>query len=267
MGAVNVNPSNVIFYISVHHIINIILYFDTDDHFFSYLLYDMLSILVYNYIFVLVIYETNCQDFSSLVDVESLSELPLDSLLSLKKNLRVFEDNDKPKNSSNDRTDSALEGVPEPLALHYSPNTRRTGLYHSYDYEDGKKDYHKKDISTIFQFSVTTLAFLAFGGYLLYLVVMAIKAKNYNYPYDPNTTQIMSAMINAQLHKKKKKKKRPIRVNSNIGSFGYRQPFDSISRSRRNAEYDTEDLYYTLLNLCKGYSMFFSKDQSNTTIY
>lgn len=42
----------------------------------------------------------------------------------------------------------------------------------------GKKKGKKGSISSIFQTSVTALAFLAFGGYVMCLIVQAIRAKN-----------------------------------------------------------------------------------------
>jgi hypothetical protein len=44
----------------------------------------------------------------------------------------------------------------------------------------GKEKGKKGSISTIFQTSVTALSFLAFGGYLMCLIVQAIRAKNAN---------------------------------------------------------------------------------------
>jgi hypothetical protein len=55
---------------------------------------------------------------------------------------------------------------------------RRGGvIVHGLDLYGKKKD-KKGSISSIFQTSVTALAFLAFGGYLLCLIVQAIRAKN-----------------------------------------------------------------------------------------
>ena len=53
---------------------------------------------------------------------------------------------------------------------------RRGGGTHALMYGKGKGK--KGSISTIFQTSVTALSFLAFGGYLLCLIVQAIRAKN-----------------------------------------------------------------------------------------
>lgn len=53
---------------------------------------------------------------------------------------------------------------------------RRGGSIHSLIHGKGKGK--KGSISTIFQTSVTALSFLAFGGYLLCLIVQAIRAKN-----------------------------------------------------------------------------------------
>jgi hypothetical protein len=58
-----------------------------------------------------------------------------------------------------------------------TPLRRGGGFLYGVDLH-GKKKGKKGSMSTIFQTSVTALAFLAFGGYLMCLIVQAIRAKN-----------------------------------------------------------------------------------------
>ncbi|KAF7278426.1 hypothetical protein GWI33_008460 [Rhynchophorus ferrugineus] len=144
--------------------------------------------------------------------------------------------------------------IPQPQALHYYIN--KDPSYSQLEVDDNQHEDNKKSVANIFQLSVTTLAFLAFGGYLLYLVAVAIKSKNIS-PHDHNT-EVISAFINAQLNKKKKKK-RPIQVHGNIGSFNYKQ-----SRSAKMFnDITAEKLYYVLLDICSGYNKYFENGYKN----
>jgi hypothetical protein len=58
-----------------------------------------------------------------------------------------------------------------------NPLRRTSGSLHGVDLH-GKGKGKKGSISSIFQTSITALSFLAFGGYLLCLIVQAIRAKN-----------------------------------------------------------------------------------------
>lgn len=98
------------------------------------------------------------QLLSSTVDIKTLSELPLERLLQLKNNFA-------PK--SEELICEDVSQRPQALPLQ---SKESYGVH-----EDSKGD--KKGIQSIFQISVTTLAFLAFGGYLLCLIVQAIKGK------------------------------------------------------------------------------------------
>jgi hypothetical protein len=73
-----------------------------------------------------------------------------------------------------------------------SPTRRGGGSLYGVDLH-GKGKGKKGSISNIFQTSVTALSFLAFGGYLLCLIVQAIRSKN-------NGTAMMNgAALNANL--------------------------------------------------------------------
>ncbi|CAG9764153.1 unnamed protein product [Ceutorhynchus assimilis] len=198
------------------------------------------------------------KDFSSLIDVDSLSELPIEALLNIQKNIQNVADNNETDHDTVTETFSPEERI-NPQALPFYKNEKikdkGDGYYVQYVEED-KKYEKKKSVSKIFQSSVTVLAFLAFGGYLLFLIIAAIKGKQYYNPivYDPNTTQIMQAMINAQMNRKKKKRKKPIRGH---GQIGYKtEEYLDNSRVRRdmlNTDINIEEMYQVLVNLCEGY--------------
>lgn len=121
-------------------------------------------------------------------------------------------------------------------------------------------------MTKFFQYSVTTLSFLAFGGYLLFLVVAAVKGNQFNQMVDPATTQIMQALINAGVHKKrkrkrkrkklKKKKRRPLRKPVQVDSYyyGYKDYFKTDGRSSMVNSQSNIDYYFDVLSqLCAGY--------------
>jgi hypothetical protein len=69
---------------------------------------------------------------------------------------------------------------------------RRGGSIHAL--LNGKGKGKKSGISTIFQTSVTALSFLAFGGYLLCLIVQAVRAKNASMAMTMNGAAMQSNM-------------------------------------------------------------------------
>lgn len=90
-------------------------------------------------------------------------------------------------------------------------------------------------VQTVFQLSITALAFLAFGGYLLCMIVQAIKSKGTTY-YHPSMMPMTSATL---------KKKRP-----------------SYGRKRRDTEGNQtggptpDELYNALITAAEGYVKF-----------
>lgn len=111
------------------------------------------------------------QRFSPAVDVKTLSELPLERLLQVRNNFA---------SKKLSLLDDSFQ-TPQALPLHSKTTNTNRGSY-EYGVQEEKKG-GKKGIQSIFQISVTTLAFLAFGGYLLCLIVQAIKGKQ-NYYMD-----------------------------------------------------------------------------------
>lgn len=170
-------------------------------------------------------------------DVQFLNELPLDKLIRLKTSLQ---DLTIPYENVTATAPTYLQSFgAQAMAIQRLPIKRG-------DYEEGvhKKDGHSK-ISNIFSMSVTTLAFLAFGGYLLCLIVQAVKAKqNYNTNYQPQqpATFFVSAGI--------KKKPQP----QFTSSYGRRRRDNRVMRSFRQIDLPPEQLFDVLLQLCEGYA-------------
>lgn len=111
------------------------------------------------------------QLYSPAVDIRTLSELPLQRLLQVRNSFET-----KPTTKS--LVDEYFES-PQALPLQSKTTNTNRGSY-SYGVQEETKG-GKKGIQSIFQISVTTLAFLAFGGYLLCLIVQAIKGKQNYY--------------------------------------------------------------------------------------
>lgn len=97
------------------------------------------------------------------------------------------------------------------------------------------EDQKPSKVQTVFQLSITALAFLAFGGYLLCMIVQAIKSKGTTY-YHPS---MMPMTLASQ------KKKRP-----------------SYGRKKRDIEQNEtggpspDELYKALITAAEGYVQF-----------
>ncbi|XP_076656907.1 uncharacterized protein LOC143361420 [Halictus rubicundus] len=105
-------------------------------------------------------------------EARGLSELPMSELIHIRSSLMdeedIFED---------DEASSRTLSVSLPMALPLKRNAKRNNerplrRYGEHYEEKGKGD---TKISKIFQLAVTALSFLAFGGYLLTLIIMAIR--------------------------------------------------------------------------------------------
>lgn len=187
-------------------------------------------------ILLFIIYEVTASDLN-VEDIQFLNELPLDKLLRLKTSLQDLVTPTYDNVTST--TPSYLQSFGAQAMAIKAPPIKRAG------YEEGlhKKEGHSK-ISNIFSMSVTTLAFLAFGGYLLCLIVQAVKAKHNNTNYNPPqpTTFFVSAGI---------KKKPQAQFTS---SYGRRRRDIRIRRSFRPIDLPPEQLFDALLLLCEGYA-------------
>lgn len=168
----------------------------------------------------------------TLNDVQYLNELPLDKLLRLKSSLQEL----VTENYDNVTTTPAYTQFgAQALALN-APIKRG-------DYELKKGGQSK--LGTLFSMSITTLAFLAFGGYLLCLIVQAVKAKESQNPATVAPAFFLSSGI--------KKKPQP-------------QFSASYGRRRRATEFTNapdirpEQLFEALLRFCEGYAKWSQED-------
>lgn len=163
-------------------------------------------------------------------DLRLLSELPMEKLLKVKSSFADFSENEiTPTTYKENGGDPISPKSPEALALSTDEEpVRRTDLW-------SKKGKGGK-INTLFMLSVTTLSFLAFGGYLLCLIVQAIKGKGTNYSYNTTLTGTQPVMLMSGSIKKKK-------------------PQINYGRKRRDVvEEDPEEMYKVLIMLAEGYA-------------
>lgn len=173
-------------------------------------------------------------------DVEFLNELTLDKLLRLKGSLHEIVSLDDKNTSLPEQ--SYLERFGAQAMAMKGPIKR-------IEYEDDiKKKYGHSKISNIFSMSVTTLAFLAFGGYLLCLIVQAVKSKKNINPTVTQPTFFLSAGI--------KKKPQP-----QFASYGRRRRDNRYIEPNTSTELSLppDELFSALLQLCEGYAKWNGK--------
>ncbi|KAI4462815.1 hypothetical protein MML48_4g00006127 [Holotrichia oblita] len=191
---------------------------------------------MFSFLFLLcLIYLAPAQDLTLTADIKTLSELPLQKLLHVKNSLFL---DDNIHNKLNVENFTSLNEENNPNALALKTNSKDVKRF---DKGDDSKD--KGSIQSIFQISVTALAFLAFGGYLVCLVTQAINGKD-------GTQQII---VMDSL-------KRPIRYKQRP-NIRYRTPSTrrpTIHRLKRelqeNDEIDFEKLYEALISISEGYT-------------
>ncbi|XP_021193814.3 uncharacterized protein LOC110378753 [Helicoverpa armigera] len=171
-------------------------------------------------------------------DVAFLNDLPLDKLLRLKSSLQDLVTVEYENVTTTTPSYIQRFGA-EAMAIQGPPPVKRG------DYEEGlyKKESYSK-ISNIFSMSVTTLAFLAFGGYLLCLIVQAVKAKQ-TYNAAIPTTQPTTFFVSAGI------KKRP---QSQFSAYGRRRRDNRFRRSLKMVDLPPEQLFEALLQVCEGYA-------------
>lgn len=167
----------------------------------------------------------NSYDELNKDDQKILAQLSLEKLLQVKHSIEEF--NDVNETVPVDAVE--IDGT-EALALSADDDDpiRRADKLHKT--KGGGK------INKFFALSVTSLAFLAFGGYLLCLIVQAIKSKSY--PYDPSMAATSQpVMVVAGTVKKKK-------------------PQFNYGRRKRELweEPYADDMYDMLIKLAEGYA-------------
>ncbi|XP_026330945.1 uncharacterized protein LOC113238321 [Hyposmocoma kahamanoa] len=179
-------------------------------------------------------------------DIQFLNELPLDKLMKLKNSLQELVTTELDNVTSTTPTYSSGFGA-QAMAIQGPPIKRG-------DWEESvwKKGSHSK-ISNIFSMSVTTLAFLAFGGYLLCLIVHAIKQKQMYFP--ATTVQPTTFFVSAGI------KKRP---QAQFAAYGRRRRENRDVRSLKQIELPPEQLFSALMRLCEGYAKW-SERYGNAT--
>lgn len=168
----------------------------------------------------------------SLDDVQYLNELPLDKLLRLKSSLQelVMENYDNVT-----ATPAYSKFGAQALPLN-APIKRA-------DYELKKGGQSK--LGTLFSMSITTLAFLAFGGYLLCLIVQAVKAKEAQ-----NTATAAPAFFLSGI----KKKPQP-----QFASYGRRRRATDLTAP----DIRPEQLFEALVRFCEGYAKWSQVDDGH----
>ncbi|XP_053593941.1 uncharacterized protein LOC128667553 [Microplitis demolitor] len=103
-------------------------------------------------------------------EVQSLSELPMEQLLKIKNNFIETEEDDE--EVEEEEEGEGLQGRTLPIKLPLKKIGNKSLRRHGDWWEEKGED---TKISKIFQFTLTTLSFLAFGGYLLTLVITSLK--------------------------------------------------------------------------------------------
>lgn len=180
-------------------------------------------------------------------DIQFLNELPLDKLMKLKNSLQELVTTESDNVTSTSPTYLNSFGA-EAMAIRGPPIKRG-------DWEESvwKKGSYSK-ISNIFSMSVTTLAFLAFGGYLLCLIVHAIKQKQMYLP--ATTVQPTTFFVSAGI------KKRP---QPQFAAYGRRRRENRNTRSLKQIDLPPEQLFSALMRLCEGYAKWSERYGNDTS--
>lgn len=199
------------------------------------------------------------QSLTPSEDVRTLRELPLERLLQVKNTLKtpyekIFND---PK--------------PEAMALQSKSSNNRGSTYGVHEDSGDSKKSGKKSVQSIFQLSVTTLAFLAFGGYLVCLIVQAIKGKQ---SYEMDAEEVVQYLINRPTRRRPvirrtpPRRKRPLRRRTTKRPSRYRRPSRQkkpVRRQRREVwpDADPEKMYRALVSLSEAYTHYHTTDYKN----
>ncbi|KAM3962011.1 uncharacterized protein ACR2FA_003905 [Aphomia sociella] len=164
-------------------------------------------------------------------DLQFLNELPLEKLLILKSSIHNFISENYENITTS--TPSYLESFGAQAMAIKAPPIKRT------DYEE-KISKKGSKLSKLFSMSVTTLAFLAFGGYLLCLIVQAVKEKN---NYMPTTASPTTFFVSSGI------KKRP-----QFTTYGRQKREYRRRHVEQLLDIPPEQLFGALLQFCEGYA-------------
>lgn len=181
-------------------------------------------------------------------DIQFLNELPLDKLIKLKNSIQDLVTTTELDNVTS-TTPTYLNSFGAQALAIQGPPIRRG------DWEESvwKTGSYSK-ISNIFSMSVTTLAFLAFGGYLLCLIVYAIRQKQM---YMPATTmQPATFFVSAGI------KKRP---QTQFAAYGRSRRENRDARNLKQIDLPPEQLFSALMHLCEGYVKWSDRYSNDTS--
>ncbi|GAB1860356.1 hypothetical protein CAJAP_01435 [Camponotus japonicus] len=166
-------------------------------------------------------------------EVRSLSELPMNKLIQIRSSLGSPENDitDEDRNAREDISSRRLS-LTMPMALPLKRSSKKPMRRYEEHYDEKGKD---SKISKIFQSAVTALSFLAFGGYLLTLIITAIRRNMGN-----NNT------------------------NGNVVVFSNLQNLQKLNRPKRNIlifdpmenNFETDKLYEGMIMLSRSYALY-----------
>lgn len=159
-------------------------------------------------------------------DLKVLARLPLEKLLKVKYSMDDLTEKDPQFLKMPELSNSNSEAMA--LTTEEEDPIRRTDYLHKT--KGGK-------VNKFFALSVTTLAFLAFGGYLLCLIVQAIKNKS-TYGYDPSLAATSQPVMVVQ------------------GTIKKKRPQFNYGRKKRDTweELDSDEMYNIMIKLAQGYA-------------
>lgn len=181
-------------------------------------------------------------------DIQFLNGLSLDKLIKLKNSIQELVTTTELDNITS-TTPTYLNSFGAQALAIQGPPIRRG------DWEESmwKKGSNSK-ISNIFSMSVTTLAFLAFGGYLLCLIVHAIKQKQM---YMPATTMTPATFfVSAGI------KKKPL---THFATYGKSRRENREARSLKQIDLPPDQLFSALMHLCEGYAKWSDRYGNDTS--
>ncbi|XP_018343860.1 PREDICTED: uncharacterized protein LOC108749577 [Trachymyrmex septentrionalis] len=172
-------------------------------------------------------------DQSSLYlnEIRSLSELPMNRLIHLRSSLANNNDINSEHENENIVSSRTLPWtMPMALSMSLKKNNKKPIRRHEEHYDEKGKD---TKISKIFQLAITALSFLAFGGYLLTLIITAIRRNNGN-------------------------------GNGNVVILSNLQSLQKLNRPKRNIlifdpmenNFETDKLYEGMIMLSRSYALY-----------
>ncbi|XP_011643332.1 uncharacterized protein LOC105431081 [Pogonomyrmex barbatus] len=166
-------------------------------------------------------------------EIRSLSELPMDKLIQIKSSLASNDDITNEKNEDMDISSRTLPMLASSMSLPMALKRSSKKPIRRYEehYDEKSKD---TKISKIFQLAITALSFLAFGGYLLTLIITAIRRNS-----SPNGNGNVLIFSNLQSLQKVNRPKRNILI------------FDPMENN-----FETDKLYEGMIMLSRSYALY-----------